>query len=216
MEIVIKNISKKFKNNLVLDDINLKLKSGKIYGLCGRNGSGKSVLLKIICGFYYPTTGEVLFDGVNYSSNNKYPENLRALIEKPSFLPNLSGYENLKLLASIQNKIGDKEIIETLKKVNLYEEKDKLFKEYSLGMKQKLGIAQVLMEDPEVMILDEPFNGIEEESVKQIKKVLENVKENKIIIMSSHIKEDINSLADIKLYIDGGKLVEKKESNEKN
>lgn len=216
MEIVIKNISKKFKNNLVLDDINLKLKSGKIYGLCGRNGSGKSVLLKIICGFYYPTSGEVLFDGVNYSSNNKYPENLRALIEKPSFLPNLSGYENLKLLASIQNKIGDKEIIETLKKVNLYEEKDKLYKEYSLGMKQKLGIAQVLMEDPEVMILDEPFNGIEEESVKKIKKVLEKEKENKIIIMSSHIKEDINSLADIKLYIDGGKLVEKKELNEKN
>lgn len=216
MEIVIKNISKKFKNNLVLDDINLKLKSGKIYGLCGRNGSGKSVLLKIICGFYYPTTGEVLFDGVNYSSNNKYPENLRALIEKPSFLPNLSGYENLKLLSSIQDKIDDKDILETLKKVNLYEEKDKLYKEYSLGMKQKLGIAQVLMEDPEVMILDEPFNGIEEESVKKIKKVLEKEKEkNKIIIMSSHIKEDINSLADIKLYIDGGKLVENKELNEK-
>ncbi len=215
MKIVIKNINKKFKNNTVLDDINMELESGKIYGLCGRNGSGKSVLLKIICGFYYPTSGEVLFDGINYSNNNAYPKDLRALIEKPSFLPNLSGFENLKLLASIQNKIGDKEILETLKKVNLYEEKDKLFKEYSLGMKQKLGIAQVLMEEPKIMILDEPFNGIEEQSVKKIKKVLEEEKEkDKLIIMSSHIKEDIEALADIKLYMDNGKLVEKKESNE--
>lgn len=215
MKIVIKNINKKFKNNTVLDDINMELESGKIYGLCGRNGSGKSVLLKIICGFYYPTSGEVLFDGINYSNNNAYPKDLRALIEKPSFLPNLSGFENLKLLASIQNKIGDKEILETLKKVNLFEEKDKLFKEYSLGMKQKLGIAQVLMEEPKIMILDEPFNGIEEQSVKKIKKVLEEEKEkDKLIIMSSHIKEDIEALADIKLYMDNGKLVEKKESNE--
>lgn len=215
MKIVIKNINKKFKNNTVLDDINMELESGKIYGLCGRNGSGKSVLLKIICGFYYPTSGEVLFDGINYSNNNAYPKDLRALIEKPSFLPNLSGFENLKLLASIQNQIGDKEILETLKKVNLFEEKDKLFKEYSLGMKQKLGIAQVLMEEPKIMILDEPFNGIEEQSVKKIKKVLEEEKEkDKLIIMSSHIKEDIEALADIKLYMDNGKLVEKKESNE--
>lgn len=215
MKIVIKNINKKFKNNTVLDDINMELESGKIYGLCGRNGSGKSVLLKIICGFYYPTSGEVLFDGINYSNNNAYPKDLRALIEKPSFLPNLSGFENLRLLASIQNQIGDKEILETLKKVNLFEEKDKLFKEYSLGMKQKLGIAQVLMEEPKIMILDEPFNGIEEQSVKKIKKVLEEEKEkDKLIIMSSHIKEDIEALADIKLYMDNGKLVEKKESNE--
>jgi ABC-2 type transport system ATP-binding protein len=215
MKIVIKNINKKFKNNVVLDDINMELESGKIYGLCGRNGSGKSVLLKIICGFYYPTSGEVLFDGINYSSNNTYPKDLRALIEKPSFLPNLSGFENLKLLASIQNKIGDKEILETLKKVNLFDEKDKPFKEYSLGMKQKLGIAQVLMEEPKIMILDEPFNGIEEQSVNKIKKVLEEEKEkDKLIIMSSHIKEDIEALADIKLYMDDGKLVEKKESNE--
>lgn len=215
MKIVIKNINKKFKNNIVLDDINMELESGKIYGLCGRNGSGKSVLLKIICGFYYPTSGEVLFDGINYSSNNTYPKDLRALIEKPSFLPNLSGFENLKLLASIQNKIGDKEILETLKKVNLFDEKDKPFKEYSLGMKQKLGIAQVLMEEPKIMILDEPFNGIEEQSVNKIKKVLEEEKEkDKLIIMSSHIKEDIEALADIKLYMDDGKLVEKKESNE--
>lgn len=207
MKIEIKNLSKDFKKVNILNSINLTLESGTIYGLIGRNGTGKSVFLKTLCGFYYPSSGEILFDGKNYSANNLYPDNLRALIEKPSFMPNLTGYENLELLASIQNKIGKSEIEETLKKVNLFEEKDKKYSKYSLGMKQKLGIAQVLMENPEIIILDEPFNAIEEETVNKIKNILlEEKSKGKLIILSSHIKDDINSLADIILTMNNGTI----------
>lgn len=168
MKIEVNKVSKKFKNNYVLKDVSMVFEDGHIYGFSGRNGSGKSVLLKIICGIYSPTSGSVLFDEKNYNRYNMFVPNLRAFIEKPSFFPDLTGMENLKLLAKIQNKITDKEILEALDIVNLLPEKDKKFSEYSLGMKQKLGIAQVIMENPKIMILDEPFNGIEEESVVKI------------------------------------------------
>ena len=197
MEIVVKNVSKKFKKVTILENINMKFESGKIYGIAGRNGSGKSVFLKILCSFYKPTTGEVLFDNVNYSSNNSFPKSTRALIEKPTFFPDLTGFENLKLLASIQNKIGDDEINSTLEMVNLSNDKDKKYSEYSLGTKQKLAIAQVLMENTDVMIFDELFNGIEDNTVDKIRNILLELKnQNKIIIVTSHMKEDIDILAD--------------------
>ena len=203
MKIEIKNLCKQFRKNMVLKDINMELTNGHIYGLNGRNGSGKSVFLKVVCGLYKPTTGEVLFDGKSYNKNNLYVPNMRALIEKPNFFPELTGYENLELLAKIQNKIGKEEIEAALKKVNLYEEKDKKYREYSLGMKQKLGIAQVLMEDPEIMILDEPFNGIEENSVKEISALLkEERKKGKLIMISTHIKEDLDNLSDVIYHFD--------------
>ncbi len=205
MEIKVENLSKSFKKNTVLKDVNLSMTSGKIYGLSGRNGSGKSVLLKLICGLYKPTSGKVLFDGIEYNSNDVYVPNLRALIEKPSFFPNLSGFENLKLLANIQHKISDNEINNALKVVNLYEEKDKKYSEYSLGMKQKLGISQVIMENPQIMILDEPFNGIEVDTVKKISKyLLQEKKKNKLIIVSTHIKEDLDNLSDEIYSFDNG------------
>lgn len=205
MNIEIKNMSKKFKNNIVLNNINLVFEDGKIYGLSGRNGSGKSVLLKIICGIYAPTTGEILFNGKNYNANNMFVPNLRALIEKPNFFPDLTGFENLKILAQIQNKISDNEIIKALEDVNLIEEKDKKFSEYSLGMKQKLGIAQVLMEDPKIILLDEPFNGIEEQSVSKISNILlKEKRKGKIIIISTHIKEDLERISDLIFYFDNG------------
>ena len=197
MQIIVKDVSKKFKKVTVLNNINMTFESGKIYGLVGRNGSGKSVFLKILCSFYKPNTGEVLFDNINYSSNNSFPPDTRALIEMPTFFPDLTGFENLKLLANIQNKISDNEINDTLEKVNLIHEKDKKYKEYSLGMKQKLGIAQVLMENPSVMIFDELFNGIEDDTVDKIRNILLELKnQNKIIIVTSHIKEDIDILSD--------------------
>ena len=200
MKLEIKNLSKKFGENIILEDVNLTLNSGKIYGFVGRNGSGKSVLLKMICGFYPPTEGSILLDGVNYSEKNEFPVNTRALIEKPKFLPDLTGYENLELLASIQNKIGKKEIDEVMEKLNLVKEKDKKYSKYSLGTKQKLGIAQVLMEDPSLIILDEPFNGVENETASKIRKLLiEEKKKDKIILIASHIKEDIEKLADGKV-----------------
>lgn len=209
MKLEIKNLSKKFKDVYVLKDINLTFESGKIYGFTGRNGSGKSVLLKIICGFYTPTSGEVLLDNYNYILNNDFPKSTRCLIEKPNFLPDLTGYENLKLLASIENKIGDKEIMNTIEKLNLKEEINKKYSKYSLGTKQKLGIAQVLMEDPKLIVLDEPLNGIENETAKEVRKILnEEKKKDKIIIVASHIKEDIDTLADVVYNIDNG-IVEK-------
>lgn len=207
MKLEIKNLSKKFGENIILEDVNLTLNSGKIYGFVGRNGSGKSVLLKMICGFYPPTEGSILLDGVNYSEKNEFPVNTRVLIEKPKFLPDLTGYENLELLASIQNKIGKKEIDEVMEKLNLVKEKDKKYSKYSLGTKQKLGIAQVLMEDPSLIILDEPFNGVENETASKIRKLLiEEKKKDKIILIASHIKEDIEKLADVTYEVDGGKV----------
>lgn len=211
MKIEVKNVSKRFKDITVLQNINMTFEDGKIYGLVGRNGSGKSVLLKMICAFYEPTSGEILFDGENIIKNQKFPPNTRALIEKPYFMPDLSGFENLKLLASIDNKTSDEKILETLKLVNLYEEKDKKFSKYSLGMKQKLGIAQVLMDDPEIIILDEPFNGLEEATTISLRKVLLNLKkQGKIIILATHIKEDIKELVDILYTFDAGNVKEEK------
>jgi len=207
MTIEVKNLSKKFKKNIVLENLNMKLENGNIYGLNGRNGTGKSVFLKILCGLYKPTTGEILFNGKSYNKNSLHIPNIRALIEKPSFFPELTGYENLLLLAKIQNKIGNREIEDSLRKVNLYSEKDKKYSEYSLGMKQKLGIAQVLMENPDIIILDEPFNGIEEKSVEKISDILkEEKKQGKLIIISTHIKEDLNNLSDKIYYFDNGQV----------
>lgn len=201
--IVVKEVSKSFDDAEVLHDINLEFKEGHIYGFVGRNGSGKSVLFKILCGLYFPTTGSVVIDGVDIHKNNIFPNNMRVLIEKPNFLPNLTGLENLKLLASIQNKITEDDIIDILNKLNLKDDMNKLYHKYSLGMKQKLAIAQVLMEDPEIMIFDEPFNGIEEKTVKIIKNILlEEKKKKKIILIASHIKDDIEQLADIVYLMD--------------
>lgn len=210
MKITINNLTKKFKDEIVLNNINMTLESGNIYGIIGQNGSGKSVLLKIICAFYIPSQGEVLIDNINYCNGKSFPKNLRALIEKNAFLPDISGFNNLKLLAKIENKITDEEINESLKIVNLYEEKDKIFSKYSMGMKQKLGIASALMEDPEIIILDEPFNGIDEESKEKITNELIKIKNNKIIIITSHIKDEITSLCDHVFEMKNGKIINEK------
>lgn len=207
--IVIKNVSKSFDGVEVLHDVNLDLEEGHIYGFIGRNGSGKSVLFKIICGLYYPTTGSVIVDGVDIHKNDIFPNDMRVLIEKPNFLPNLTGLDNLKLLASIQNRITEEDIILILDKLNLKKDMNKLYHKYSLGMKQKLAVAQVLMENPKMMIFDEPFNGIEEKTVEVIKKILlEEKKEGKIILIASHIKEDIEELADANTiyFVDNGSV----------
>ncbi len=207
MKIKVKNVTKKFGEKVVLDNVNLTFEEGKIYGLVGRNGSGKSVFLKMLCAFYEPSSGEILFAGENIIKANKYPPSTRALIEKPSFLPELSGLENLLLLSSIQNVIGEERVLETLKDVDLFKEKDKPYHKYSLGMKQKLGIAQVLMEDPKVLILDEVFNGLDNLSTKKIRNIfLEQKKKGKIIILASHIKDDIIMLCDEVYEVDNGRI----------
>ena len=205
MKIEVKNVSKKFQKNEVLKETNIVFESGKIYSLVGRNGSGKTVLLKLLCGLYYPTEGEILFDGVDYLKEGGFPKNLGALIENPSFIDSMTGLENLEMLAKINKKIGKQEILETLKLVGLYEERNKLYYKYSLGTKQKLGLAQAFMENPDILILDEPFNGIEEETVERLRNYLLKLKEEgKLIILSTHIKEDIEKVTDILYRVDQG------------
>lgn len=213
MKIEVKNVSKSFKEIEILHDLNVTFNSGKIYGLVGRNGSGKTVFLKMLCGFYTPTKGEILFDGINCNKMRTFPPDTRALIEKPDFISDLSGYENLSLLADIQKKIDENQIIEILKILDLFKDKDKKFSKYSLGMKQKLGVAQVLMENPTVMILDEPFNGIEDVTVDKLRKLLiDEKKKGKIIILATHIKEDIVKIVDELYQFDDGtmKKIDKK------
>ena len=207
--IKVKNLTKKIGNEEVLKDININLNCGKIYGFVGRNGSGKSILFKTLCGFITPTEGEVKVNNIDIYKENTFPDSTRALIEKPNFIDDISGLENLKLLAKIQNTITEEEILKYLDLFELTKYKDKAFKKYSLGMKQKLGIIQVLMEDPKILILDEPFNGLEEQSVDLLRNILlEEKKKNKLIVIASHIKEDIDILADEIYRIDGGKIID--------
>lgn len=211
MKIELKNVSKSFKKNLIINNISATFESGHIYGFYGRNGSGKSVLQKIISGLYVPTSGSVIVDGVDINKEKIYPKNMRILIEKPAFFPDLSGLNNLKLLADINKTIDENKIIETLELVNLKEEMNKKYSKYSLGMKQKLGVAQAIMENPDILILDEPFNGIEQATVDKLTNyLLKKKKEGKLIIISTHIKEDLTKLSD-KIYVfDNGSIKEKK------
>lgn len=197
MKITIENVSKKFKEIEVFKDLNVEFTSGKICGIVGPNGSGKSVLLKMICGFYETDSGKILIDGKDEIEMYGFPQDMRVMIESPTFLSDISGIDNLKLLADIQGKITEKEIIETMKKVGLDPYEKKKYSKYSLGMKQKLNIAQVLMENPKIIILDEPFNALDEKSSENIRNLfLEEKKKDKIIIIATHIKDDINTLCD--------------------
>lgn len=210
MEIKLENVSKRFKNENVLNGISYSFESGKIYSIVGRNGSGKSVLLKIIAGLYLQDKGKVLFDNKNYNMINEIPDNLGIVIEQPSFINDLTGLENLKLLASIRNVATERDIVESLEIVNLKDDMNKKYSKYSLGMRQKLSIAQAIMEHQKVILLDEPFNGIDRQSVVAIKEYLKRVKnEDKLIIITTHIMDDVVDLSDVMLYIEDGMLNEK-------
>lgn len=207
MKVEINGVSKRFKDRVILEDVNMVLEPNHIYGFIGPNGSGKTLLLKMICGFYIPTTGEILINGENIIKKKEYPKDTGALIEKPSFLPDLTGYQNLQLLANIQNKVTETHIKEIMDVVGLTEFKDQKYNTYSLGTKQKLGIAQAIMEDQKLIILDEPFNGLDEESAKKIRSYLLKEKEKgKLIILSTHIKEDVKRLADTLYMFENGKV----------
>lgn len=189
--------SKKFKNNVILEDINLKIKRGKCYGFIGENGSGKTLIFKAICGFIRPSSGYITVKGKKVGSEVDFPEDVGVLIEQPGFLPNYSAYENLEFLANINGKIGEKEIRNALIFVNLDPNERKKLKNYSLGMKQRLGIAQAIMENPQILILDEPLNTLDKDGVKIIKKKLQELKEGgKTILITSHNAQDIQELCD--------------------
>lgn len=209
MGISIINYTKKIAHQLILDHVNLELETGKIYGFQGRNGSGKTMLFRAICRLIEPTSGEVSIDGQSVTKGQYDMRNIGVLIEHPGFFPYLSGYENLKLLADINHIIGKEEINEILKTVGLFEARNKKYRKYSLGMKQRLGIAQALMENQKYIILDEPFNGIDESGVEELKEVLKDVrKQGRTILLSSHNEEDLLDICDQIFRVSKGEIVD--------
>lgn len=211
MKMEIKDLTKKFGDKVVLNHISIQMESGKIYGFVGRNGSGKTMLMKHILGFVYPTEGAVYIGGKQIGKELAAPESVGAIIENPGFLPDYSGYKNLKLLAMIKGKIGKKEIKEAMELVGLDADSRLHVKKYSLGMKQRLGLAQALMENPDLLLLDEPMNGLDNDGVREIRKVLlEQKEQGKLIIIASHNNEDIEVLCDEIYYFDKGIVSSKK------
>lgn len=204
-EICVENVTKAFGNQEVLKTVCVKFEMGKIYGIVGRNGSGKTVLLKCICGLLYPSTGTVTVDGKVVGKDVDYPENIGFIIETPGFLPRYSGLKNLKYLASIRGKVKEDEIRKYMELVGLNPDDKKHVGNYSLGMRQRLGIAQALMENPDILILDEPMNALDNNGVEEMRSVLLKMKEQgKLIIIASHVRDDIDILCDKVYGIDAG------------
>lgn len=208
MYIRLKNVSKKIKGVVVLDHITMELKSGTVYGLQGKNGSGKTMLMRAICGLITLSEGKIDIDGKILHKDISFPKSIGALLENPSFLNNYTGLENLKLLADVQGKIGKNELKECLTRVGLEAEDRRVYRKYSLGMKQKLGIAAAIMGNPEIVILDEPINAIDEKGVENVRKILGELKEKgSIIIVACHDKEELELLSDEIIQISEGRIV---------
>lgn len=195
--IEMKDVSKSYKGLVLFENTDLSIEKGKIYGLVGPNGSGKSVLFKMMCGFVFPDQGTVTVRGVQLGKQNRFPDNFGVIIDRPGYLGNKTGFENLKYLAMIQNLITDGQIKDAMTAVGLQPAAQQKVKNYSLGMKQKLALAQAIMEDQEVLLLDEPFNALDIDSVEKIRDLLFSLKEQgRTIVLTSHNQEDIDILCD--------------------
>lgn len=209
MYLEVKNVSKKIGADYVLNDINLSMKGSKIYGIQGKNGCGKSMLMRVICGLVLPTTGCVVIDGEELGKEISFPRSIGVMIEKPGFLDSYSGYQNLKMLASIQKRIGEEEILESIKRVGLEDVMHKKFRKYSLGMKQKLGIAAAIMEKPDIVILDEPANALDEKSEEKMWEIVRNERERgALVIVSCHTSEILKEISDEIFRMDMGEIKE--------
>ena len=209
MESIIKvdSVTKKFGADTALNNVSIEFYKGKIYGIIGRNGSGKTVLFKTIIGFLRPTNGRVLVEGKEIGKDTDFADNIGIIIETPGFLGSYNGYKNLEYLANIKNIIGKKEIRESMERVGLDPDSKKKVSKYSLGMRQRLGIAQAIMENPDILILDEPMNGLDNQGVEDVRGILLNLRdEGKTIILASHNKEDIEILCDEVYEMDHGNL----------
>lgn len=207
MKVVFNNYNKLIKKKEILTDINLTFESGKIYGLHGHNGSGKTMLLRAICGLILPTSGSVTVDGKTVGKDIEFPDSVGVIIENMSLIPEYTGFKNLQLLAGIKKKIGDSEIRDTLISVGLDPDDKRKVKEYSLGMKQKLNFAQAIMEKPELLLLDEPTNAMDVQTVEKVRSILVEMKEKgTLIIIASHNKEDLDALCDEFIDICDGKI----------
>ena len=207
--IILKNISYTTNSNeKILDDINLNIKKGEFVVITGKSGSGKTMLLRAVSGLIRPTKGSVIVDGKYLHKDISFPQDMGIIIEKPDLLNYLTGFENLSFLAKINNKISKDEIENWMKKFSLDPKSKQVLKKYSLGMKQKIGIIQAIMEDQQLLVLDEPFNALDQDTVEMLRVLLKKYKDDgKLIIITSHHSEDIDILCDEIIFIEEGKLI---------
>lgn len=209
MFLEITDISKKIGEDNVLSGITLSMEKGKIYGLQGKNGCGKSMLMRVICGLVLPSSGEVKIDGKTLGKDISFPQSVGVFIEKPGFLDSYSGFKNLLMLASIKGNVGGTEIKEVLKRVGLQDVIYKKYRKYSLGMKQKLGIAAAIMEKPDLIILDEPSNALDQKSEEVLWQIVREEKERgALIIISCHTAEVLEKVSDEIFKMDMGQIKE--------
>ncbi len=208
VSIELNEYTKVIKGITILDSINLKLESGKCYGLKGKNGSGKTMVMRAICGLINATKGCVNINGEILGKDISFPRSVGALIENPAFISNYTGFKNLKVLASIKEKATDEQIKEIMETVGLSAEDKRIYKKYSLGMKQKLGIASAFMEEPDIIILDEPINAIDEKSVEKVKDMIVKAKlRDALVIIACHDTEELNLLSDEIIQIEEGRII---------
>lgn len=201
------DVNKYFGEEHVLKNVSHSFEKGKIHGIVGNNGSGKTVLMKCICGFLKPDSGVIYVNHKQVGKETDFPEDIGIIIETPGFLPHLSGTQNLKILASLQKKANALTIRAVLEQVGLDPDMKKPVGKYSLGMRQRLGFAQALMEDPSLLILDEPFNGLDKHGVVHIRNVIKGLREEgKTVILASHNQVDIDELCDTVCEMDAGVL----------
>lgn len=213
MECIIEteNLTKKYGTATILDKVNLHVPKGKIYGLLGRNGAGKTTAMKIMLGLSFPTEGSICMFGKNYKEDTKQLYcKIGSMIETPGFYINLTGYENLQMLAKLRGGIPKDGVEKTLEVVGLHKEKKKIFADYSLGMKQRLGIAAAILHEPQLLILDEPINGLDPIGIAEIRSFLSQLRTEKgiTILISSHVLSEIEQIADVIGVMHEGHLVE--------
>ena len=205
--IEVRDVCKSFGDEQVLKHVSHDFEKGKIHGIVGNNGSGKTVLMKCICGFLRPDSGRILVNHEEVGKKRDFPEDLGIIIETPGFLPHLSGFQNLKILASLRKIANDHTIRDTIQLVGLDPDMKKPVGKYSLGMRQRLGLAQALMEDPGLLILDEPLNGLDKNGVLHIRSLIKDLRtQGKTVILASHNQMDIDELCDTVCEMDGGIL----------
>ncbi len=205
--IEIKNLSKSIKGNLVLDNISCRLDAGKVYGIYGRNGSGKTMLMRCILGLIFADSGFVKIDGCVVGRDLDFPESVGAIIENPAFFPYATGYENLKMLADIRKQISGSGVCQAMRRAGLDDRDRRTVSKYSLGMKQRLAIAQAVMESPKLLVLDEPTNALDEQGVSMFRDIIrEEKKRGALVILASHNKEDIELLADVRIHMSNGRI----------
>lgn len=206
--IEVTGVRKKIRNMYLIDKVSLTIAKGRTVGFVGNNGSGKTLLLKLISGLYRVTDGIIIVDGKILGRDVDFPDNMGVIIETPGFISNMSGYKNLRMLARIKNKITDEDIREAIRFVGLDPDDKKLVGKYSLGMRQRLGLAQAIMEKPDILVLDEPFNGLDREGCEEMRKYLLELKsQGKTILIASHLDKDIELLCDDVYEMDQGRIV---------